>query len=366
MTDSATANAERAARADVAPDVVVELTKVTKVYPNTTAPAVDNIDLAIRQGEFFSLLGSSGSGKTTMLRMIAGFERPTAGQLKLEGEDVIDVPPYRREVNTVFQNYALFPHMTVAKNVAYPLQMRGVAKKEIATRVSDALERVSMSDFSKRLPHQLSGGQKQRVALARALVGEPKLLLLDEPLGALDLKLRESMMLILKHLQRQVGITFVYVTHDQGEALAMSDRIAVMSNGRIEQIGSSEEIYYRPRTSFVARFIGKTNLLPCTKVDQNTAAAGDLKIQVASTNNLDSFDLSVRPEDIRVAAADVHGDNVFSAVVVESIFLGHEQELIVSLNGMKLIVRTRGLDVVRGDSVQVGWNADSSVVVRSS
>ncbi|HQJ34747.1 MAG TPA: ABC transporter ATP-binding protein [Rhodoglobus sp.] len=366
MTDMATATAEQAAGETTSPEVVVELSKVSKVYPNTTAPAVDGIDLAIRQGEFFSLLGSSGSGKTTTLRMIAGFERPSSGLLKLEGKDVTDVPPYRREVNTVFQNYALFPHMNVSKNVAYPLQMHGVPKKEIESRVADALEKVSMSDFAKRLPHQMSGGQKQRVALARALVGEPKLLLLDEPLGALDLKLRESMLLVLKHLQREVGITFVYVTHDQGEALAMSDRIAVMSNGRIEQIGSPEDIYYKPKTSFVARFIGKTNLLPCTKVDENTAATGDLKIRVTSTKNLEKFDLSVRPEDIRVVLSGVEGDNVFPAVVFESIFLGHEQELIVNLAGQRMSIRTRGLAVVPGDTVQLGWDAASSVVVRSS
>jgi len=365
MTEGATATVQPASPSPTTPEVVVELTKVCKVYPGTTEPAVDNIDLGIREGEFFSLLGSSGSGKTTTLRMIAGFERPTSGVLKLEGKDVTSVPPYRRQVNTVFQNYALFPHMTVEKNVAYPLQMKGVDKREVQTRVAEALEKVSMSDYPKRLPHQLSGGQKQRVALARALVGEPKLLLLDEPLGALDLKLRESMLLVLKHLQREVGITFIYVTHDQGEALAMSDRIAVMSNGHIEQIGSPEEIYYRPRTSFVARFIGKTNLLPCTRIDDDTAAMAGLKIRVGATKNLPEFDLSVRPEDITVSREAVKQDNVFDATVVESIFLGHEQEVLVSLAGQTLSIRTRGLAVSPGDTVHIGWDTSSSVVVRS-
>ncbi|HEX3326138.1 MAG TPA: ATP-binding cassette domain-containing protein, partial [Actinomycetota bacterium] len=244
---------------------VVEFESVTKIYPNCDDPAVADVDLNIAEGEFFSILGSSGSGKTTTLRMIAGFEMPTHGLVRLGGDDVTFVPPYRREVNTVFQNYALFPHMTVEKNVAYPLKMAKVPKAQIQERVTDALTRVSMHEYASRLPHQLSGGQRQRVALARALVGHPKLLLLDEPLGALDLKLRESMLVVLKHLQREVGITFVYVTHDQGEALAMSDRVAVMNKGHIEQIGTPTEIYSRPKTAFVANFIGKTNLLSCRK-----------------------------------------------------------------------------------------------------
>ncbi len=226
---------------------VVEMQGVSKTYPGGTVPAVADMNMAIHEGEFFSILGSSGSGKTTTLRLIAGFEQPSSGSVLLDGVDATGVPPFRRDVNTVFQNYALFPHMKVEANVAYPLKMAGTPKREIKPRVREALERVSMTGFEKRLPHQLSGGQRQRIALARALIGRPRLLLLDEPLGALDLKLRESMLLVLRNLQREVGITFIYVTHDQSEALAMSDRLAVMSDGRIEQLATPTEIYDRPR-----------------------------------------------------------------------------------------------------------------------
>ena len=224
--------------------------------------AVDDVDLDVYDGEFLTLLGPSGSGKTTVLRMIAGFERPDAGTVELAGVDVTDVPPYARDVNTVFQDYALFPHMTVLQNVEYGLMVKKVPKAERLQRALEALESVRLSGYEKRTPSQLSGGQRQRVALARALVNRPKVLLLDEPLGALDLKLREQMQVELKEIQREVGITFVFVTHDQDEALTMSDRIAVMNEGVVEQIGSPEEIYNRPQSLFVAGFIGSANLLP--------------------------------------------------------------------------------------------------------
>ncbi|NTU57134.1 MAG: spermidine/putrescine ABC transporter ATP-binding protein, partial [Anaerolineales bacterium] len=223
--------------------------------------AVDNADLEIRDGEFFSLLGPSGSGKTTCLRMIAGFDRPTSGHIYLYGQDVSDLPPYERDVNTVFQDYALFPHMNVGDNIAYGLMIKGVSKPERTQRLDEMLELVRLSGYADRKPSQLSGGQRQRVALARALINHPKVLLLDEPLGALDLKLRQQMQVELKAIQQRVGITFIFVTHDQEEALTMSDRIALFNNGRIEQVGSPAEIYEHPATSFVAGFVGTSNLV---------------------------------------------------------------------------------------------------------
>ncbi|HEY5153544.1 MAG TPA: spermidine/putrescine ABC transporter ATP-binding protein, partial [Acidimicrobiales bacterium] len=241
---------------------VIEIDHVTKSFGDYTA--VKDADFSIAEGEFFSMLGPSGCGKTTTLRMIAGFETPTEGAIRLDGTDVSTVPPYKRSVNTVFQQYALFPHMTVWDNVAFGPRSQKVDKAEVSRRVDELLEVVRLSDFATRKPAQLSGGQQQRVALARALVNFPKALLLDEPLGALDLKLRHAMQFELKRIQREVGITFVYVTHDQEEALTMSDRIAVMSNGNVEQIGTPTEIYARPSTVFVAGFIGQANLWPCS------------------------------------------------------------------------------------------------------
>ncbi len=343
--------------------VVVQLSSVRKTYPNTEKPAVAGVDVSIRKGEFFSILGSSGSGKTTTLKMIAGFEHPTDGMILLDGKDVTGVPPNKRDVNTVFQNYALFPHMTVRANVAYPLQMARVPKVEIKPRVDEALSKVAMTEYDKRLPHQLSGGQKQRVALARALVGRPKLLLLDEPLGALDLKLRETMLVVLKNLQRNVGITFVYVTHDQGEALAMSDRVAVMNNGVIEQIGSPQEIYQNPATAFVASFIGKTNLFHCVRQSTHTARTGNLRIATSAELSAEKVTVSVRPESIEVGAAAQHFENRFPAVVEEVIYFGHEQELSLLVDGEPLVARVRGVDVRRGENVTVGWPAEASVIV---
>src|SRR5215831_10281362 len=237
----------------------IHVTGLRKRYGDVTALA--DVDLVVREGEFFTLLGPSGSGKTTLLRLIAGFERPDAGRIELGGRDVTQVPPYARDVNTVFQDYALFPHMTVAQNIEYGLRVRRVAKAERRNRVNRALEMVRLPGLGGRKPAQLSGGQRQRVALARALVNEPEVLLLDEPLGALDLKLRQEMQLELLRVQREAGITFIYVTHDQEEALTMSDRIAVLDKGSIEQIGEPLEVYERPRTAFVAGFIGVSNLI---------------------------------------------------------------------------------------------------------
>ncbi len=345
---------------------VVELKGVSKTYPGGDVAAVDNIDLTIREGEFFSILGSSGSGKTTTLRMIAGFEQPTKGSVLLDGVDATGVPPYRRDVNTVFQNYALFPHMKVEANVAYPLKMAGTPKGEIKPRVAEALERVSMTGFEKRLPHQLSGGQRQRVALARALVGSPRLLLLDEPLGALDLKLRENMLLVLKHLQREVGITFIYVTHDQGEALAMSDRLAVMNGGYVEQLASPTEIYGRPATSFVAGFIGKSNLLECECGSGGQASAGKMPLVIAEKPADPKFTLSIRPETIVVGEASRTLANHYEAVVGDVLFLGHEREVMVDCGDQRLVVRAGQDSYSPGDPIEFGWGPEDAVIVKAT
>src|SRR3954470_20061507 len=265
----------------------IRLAGVRKLYGDVVA--VDAVDLEVRRGEFFTLLGPSGSGKTTCLRMIAGFERPDEGRIELGGDDVSRLPPAERDVNTVFQDYALFPHMSVGQNVAYGLKVKRVERVERNRRVADALAMVQLSGYGDRRPSQLSGGQRQRVALARALVNRPKVLLLDEPLGALDLKLRREMQLELKALQRDVGITFVFVTHDQEEALTMSDRIAVFNDGRIEQLAAPAELYEHPASAFVAGFVGTSNLLE-----------GDVAEAILGTTGL----FTVRPEKIRLQPRD--------------------------------------------------------------
>jgi spermidine/putrescine transport system ATP-binding protein len=361
-------NSQGSASADpaAAREPVVELHGVSKTYPGGSVPAVTEMDLAIREGEFFSLLGSSGSGKTTTLRLIAGFEQPTTGSVLLDGVDTTGVPPFRRDVNTVFQNYALFPHMKVEANVGYPLKMAGVPKREIKPRVAEALERVSMTGYEKRLPHQLSGGQRQRVALARALIGRPRLLLLDEPLGALDLKLRESMLLVLRNLQREVGITFIYVTHDQGEALAMSDRLAVMSEGRIEQLATPTEVYDRPATSFVAGFIGKTNLLECRRDSDHRALAGDVQIALAEAPEEETFTLSVRPEAIVVGEDSRGMGNHFEARVGDVLFLGHEREVLVDIGDQRMMVRSNSRAYAPGEPIELGWDPADAVIVKET
>src|SRR5258706_1240318 len=294
--------------------------------------AVDGIDLDIADGEFFSMLGPSGSGKTTTLRMIAGFELPTSGRILLHGEDVSTKPPFERDVTTVFQDYALFPHMTVADNVAYGLVVRKVNKAERARRVGEALEMVRLPGFDRRRPSQLSGGQRQRVALARALVNRPAVLLLDEPLGALDLKLREEMQIELKTIQQQVGITFIYVTHDQEEALTMSDRLAVFNRGRIEQVGAPADVYERPATAFVAGFVGTSNLLRADVARSIVGEAGTF---------------TVRPEKIRLGEpADSVGADETSALghIRSVVYLGPDTRYVVALDaGSELVVTEQNL-----------------------
>ena len=312
----------------------VRLRGVTKHFGDVAA--VDGVDLDIVPGEFFAMLGPSGSGKTTMLRLIAGFELPTAGSIELDGRDVSRDPPFDRDVNTVFQDYALFPHMDVAKNVEYGLRVKRVPKAERKARVEAALASVRLEDFATRKPNQLSGGQRQRVALARALVNRPKVLLLDEPLGALDLKLREEMQVELKQIQQQVGITFIFVTHDQGEALSMSDRVAVFNHGKVEQVGPPREVYEQPATEFVAGFVGTANLLP----------DGDGLV-------------TVRPERIRFGAPT--GDEIGATGTVDAInYLGATTRYRVQLDdGSVLVVEvantTAMAPVAVGDSVQLAW-----------
>jgi putative spermidine/putrescine transport system ATP-binding protein len=278
--------------------------------------AVDGIDLEVADGEFFAMLGPSGSGKTTVLRMIAGFETPTSGAVHLGDRDVTRVAPFDRDVNTVFQDYALFPHMSVAQNVAYGLMVKGVGKAERRARASEALASVRLEGYGDRRPGQLSGGQRQRVALARALVNQPRVLLLDEPLGALDLKLREQMQVELKAIQRDVGITFLFVTHDQDEALTMSDRIAVFNHGLIEQVGTAREVYERPASAFVAGFVGSSNVLD-GEVARGLLGAADM--------------VSVRPERVRVGD-DVTGDVVADGVVREVVYSGATSRVLVRLD----------------------------------
>src|SRR3954452_1129319 len=303
---TSTMGRERAA--DVTRDGAVRLDGVTKRFADVLA--VDDVTLDVDAGEFFALLGPSGSGKTTCLRMLAGFERPTAGRVYLGDRDVTDLAPFDRDVNTVFQDYALFPHMTVEQNVGYPLMVRKVDRKQRRDRVREVLATVRLEGFGERKPSQLSGGQRQRVALARALVGWPRVLLLDEPLGALDRKLREQMQIELKGLQREIGITFMFVTHDQDEALTMSDRIAVFNLGRIEQVGAPADIYDRPATSFVADFIGASNLVDGEPAQRLFG---------------DAAPVSIRPERIRVASVDTTprpGEQVADGKLVDVVFAG--------------------------------------------
>jgi len=348
----------------------VQLRGVSKRFDDVTA--VDDVTVDIRDGEFFSLLGPSGCGKTTTLRMIAGLEYPTAGGIGIFGEQMGLRPPNKRPVNTVFQSYALFPHMTVHDNVAFGLQMRRLDRDEVRRRVAGALELVQLTGREQRRPSQLSGGQQQRVALARALVNEPKVLLLDEPLGALDLKLRQAMQLELKDLQARVGITFVYVTHDQEEALTMSDRIGVMDAGRLLQVGTPEEIYERPTSPMVADFIGDTNLLRATVKGDGQIALDDAQIVHAETAQPAGSEivLTLRPERLHVAGADADVDpahNALDGTVARRVYLGNAVSYDVRAGEVTLRVRERNAPSRRrfavGDAVQVHWAPDAAVVV---
>jgi spermidine/putrescine transport system ATP-binding protein len=360
----------------------IELVGIAKQFQSRrgVVQAVERVDLVIGEGEFFSLLGPSGCGKTTTLRMIGGFEEPTEGQILLYGQDVVGVPPNHRDVNMVFQSYALFPHMTVFENVAFGLRRKSVSKPEITTRVGEMLELVQLEGKSDGRPRELSGGQQQRVALARALVNRPRALLLDEPLAALDLKLRQAMQLELKRIQREVGISFVFVTHDQNEALTMSDRLVVMNQGRIEQLGTPHDVYERPRTRFVAGFIGTSNLIEgtVTEIDGNTARLACRPDELILVPDADSvgaavgrpLHLTVRPEKI-VLSLD-HPDAGRCALhgrVAEVVYLGSSTQYAVRLgDGSELTVYVQNSsdadDIAERDQdVWLSWRPDHSLAL---
>jgi spermidine/putrescine transport system ATP-binding protein len=345
---------------------------VTKRFGAATA--VEELNLDIQQGEFFSLLGPSGCGKTTTLRMVAGFEQPSEGRILLEGEPVETVPPYKRNVNTVFQSYALFEHLSVERNVAFGLERRKVDRDEIRRRVAEALELVQLGERPKAKPRELSGGQKQRVALARALVNRPAVLLLDEPLGALDLQLRKQMQLELKGIQREVGITFLYVTHDQEEALAMSDRIAVMEDGVIKQCGSPEDIYEHPAGPFVAGFIGVSNLLPGVAENGGVRLSSGVLCSAEVPSDCTQgapVHLSVRPEKIWIDDLE-DGMAAVEGTIVERVYVGTTTQVIVELApGERLVALEQNTARARaddrweiGDRVKVGWHPGHSLVLR--
>jgi putative spermidine/putrescine transport system ATP-binding protein len=355
-TSSRSPLSTRAAASDPDTSADVEVVSVHKAYGEVRA--VDGIDLLVRAGEFFTLLGPSGSGKTTTLRLIAGFERPDSGRVLLGGADVTGVPPYDRDVNTVFQDYALFPHMTVAANVEYGLRVKKVPRPERKRRAAEALELVRLGQHGARRPAQLSGGQRQRVALARAIVNRPKLLLLDEPLGALDLKLRQQMQLELKRIQEDVGITFVYVTHDQEEALTMSDRLAVFNEGRIEQVGTPAHIYEHPESEFVAGFVGVSNVLERTLNGKRSR-------------------FTVRPEKIHMLAEGANpadGSNVEDGQIHDVVYVGMVTRYVVDLDaGGRLMVVRQNLETTsaealeaRGRRVRLEWRPEHTYAIDSS
>jgi spermidine/putrescine transport system ATP-binding protein len=359
-------------RADGAPEI--RLTDLAKHFRDVRA--VDDISLDITTGEFFSLLGPSGCGKTTTLRMIGGFELPTAGRIELRGRDVTNDPPDKRPVNMVFQNYALFPHLNVADNIAFGLRRKNVEKGQIGRRVHEALELVHLAGLDRRKPNQLSGGQQQRVALARALVNRPNVLLLDEPLGALDLKLRKQLQLELKRVQSEVGITFVYVTHDQEEALTMSDRIAVMNHGKVEQLGTPEELYERPLTRFVADFIGTTNLLSgaVESADAGTARVrldgGDVCVVAGRGLSIGrTVELSVRPESILIKASNGTAPGSAEPIkghVEQVAYLGGSVQYQIRTNGglsITALAPKTGHRLPVGSDVDIAWPPTEALVL---
>ena len=356
---------------DTRGNVIIRLTDVDKSFDDERV--VKKLNLDVEEGEFLTLLGPSGWGKTTTLRMIAGFEVPTSGQIFLEGEDVDDKKPNERNVNTVFQNYALFPHMNVFDNIAFGLVEKKVKKDEIRSRVEEMIKLVQLDGMEKRMPAQMSGGQKQRVAIARALVNRPKVLLLDEPLGALDLKLRKQMQGELKALQRRLGIPFIYVTHDQEEALTMSDRIAVMNRGRLEQVGTPEEVYNHPETKFVADFIGESNIIEGyieNMTDDSievTMESGKAIIRETGYRMEEMVYLCIRPENLKISTEAKEGFR-FRGQVKEHIFIGSTNKTMIEMpNGQMLKSVTPAEDelIPVGTAVNVFWNPGKAVVMRT-
>ena len=351
----------------------VEVKDVTKYFGDILA--VDNVSLDIKKGEFFSLLGPSGCGKTTVLRMISGFEKPSEGEIYIGGELMTTRPPFKRPTNLVFQNLSLFPHMSVFKNIGFGLEMKGFSKERIKKDANDMLDLIELSGFGDRKISQLSGGQQQRVAIARALINNPTVLLLDEPLGALDLKLRNQMQLELKRIQREVGTTFIYVTHDQGEAITMSNRIAVMNKGIIEQIGESDDIYENPETVFVANFIGETNLIEgmvsSLEDSRGVVTYKDLPISVRLRDNLNKGQntfISIRPEKIMIGEQLSDLENIFSGIVEEAVYHGELTMYNVFIeNRLHLTIKVQNVDIKKpypqGARVQVGWGIDRGVLI---
>ena len=363
------------------PTADVRLERVTKRFGDVTA--VDDLSLTVREGEFFSLLGPSGCGKTTTLRMVGGFEEVTSGSIFLGEEEITDLPPFRRPVNTVFQNYALFPHLDVFENIAFGLRRKKTPTPEIRHQVAFMLRLVDLPGYEKRRPNQLSGGQQQRIALARALVNNPRVLLLDEPLGALDLKLRKQMQVELKRIQSEIGITFVFVTHDQEEAMTMSDRIAVMRHGRIEQLGRPEELYERPQTEFVAGFLGVSNLLDGEVAERGSnlttirlADGTVLRAPSSTVNGATQVRIGIRPEKLRVvpgnAEASARSDaNVISGTVLDASYIGvSTQYIIETRDGHHLTVYAQNLEtsgssevIADGEAVHVAWKPQHTFVI---
>jgi spermidine/putrescine transport system ATP-binding protein len=346
-------------------DPDVRLERVVKRFDGVVA--VDGITLEIPAGSFFALLGPSGCGKTTTLRMIGGFEEPDEGVIEIGGQDVVGVPPHRRDVNTVFQSYALFPHLSIFDNVAFGLRRRGVEGKQVRGRVEEMLRLVGLEGVGGRRPRQLSGGQQQRVALARALVNRPQVLLLDEPLGALDLKLRKQMQLELKLIQHDLGLTFVHVTHDQEEAMTMADAIAVMKDGRIEQLGAPADLYERPATAFVAGFLGVSNLLPGTATgpDRVRIDTGD-ELSVPLGGRAGRVQVGVRPEKLRLGPP-LEGENTLSGSVKETAYVGVATQYVVSTAAGEVVVYAQNSDGSRalapGDAALLSWSPDSTFVL---
>lgn len=354
-------------------DMII-LTNLRKQYGDFVA--VENTTLNVKKGEFLTFLGSSGCGKTTTLRMIAGFEDPTEGSILIGGKHAEHLPPNKREVNTVFQNYALFPHLTIRENIAFGLKLQKVKKAEIKERVENIIKLVKLEEHADKSPDQLSGGQKQRVAIARAIVNNPKVLLLDEPLGALDLKLRKEMQLELKQLQRELEITFIYVTHDQEEALTMSDRIVVMNKGRIEQVGTAHEIYERPQTKFVAQFIGETNLFEDVEIlekngNDYVVAIGSEKV---STDSMKDFKLgekvhiSIRPENMKLSRTPMEGRESIAVTYDSNIYVGNISKFVVFTDqGRRLTASEFSEDAGtfnKGDKVYINWIPERAVMIR--
>lgn len=351
---------------------IVCMDNIVKKFSSVVA--VDNISVEVFAGEFFSILGPSGCGKTSLLRLIAGLEKPDSGSIYLNGNLINFIPPYRRDVNMVFQNYALFPHMNVHENISFGLKLRGMKKDRIDDKVSAILDTVGLPGLGTRKPRQLSGGQQQRVALARALVNEPSVLLLDEPLGALDLKLRKQMQMELKSLQKKLGITFIYVTHDQEEALTMSDRIAIMKTGKLEQLGTPSEVYEHPESEFVANFIGMSNLFSGSLTNGNdsvlllkTQDGLEIKATNSNTDYPEQATVMVRPEKIRITTHKPEkSDNSFYGEIEDMVYMGTFVQFIMNLNGRKLVVLEKNYDKMRfslNQKVFASWDITSTVIM---